>query len=152
MKCGECTLCCKLLNIHWMNSPAGFYCSKCVPGQGCSIYNKVPRKCKQYNCMYSKMEGRVSMKFRPDNSHIIFEEIAKDIIHGLIEPEFNLTQEVLGQIGSFNVQGYYVVVHKFHDPTPKVYFPPHKQSEENGALVIRRLNHIIKSGSSIVHN
>lgn len=35
MKCGDCTLCCKLLDISWMNSPVNEYCKECDINIGC---------------------------------------------------------------------------------------------------------------------
>ena len=75
MECGGCTLCCKLLNIDWMNSPAGEYCKECEKGVGCKIFDHVPKKCLEFKCAYNQME-KVSIDLRPDNCDVIFERIS----------------------------------------------------------------------------
>jgi hypothetical protein len=55
-ECGDCSLCCKLLNIDSSVSldiakPAGQWCKYCKPGKGgCSIYESRPEICKSWLC------------------------------------------------------------------------------------------------------
>lgn len=107
MDCGGCTLCCKLLETHGVQSQAGEYCSKCSPGVGCKIHKMRPKECRDYDCMWVQMK-EVGQALRPDRSHIIFEKVTDTIICGLQDPDFGMTYLAEGQIGSFNRQGFSV--------------------------------------------
>src|SRR5262245_34979797 len=50
-QCGDCSLCCKLLNIDELNKPANTWCQHCRPGKGgCSIYADRPPDCRTFAC------------------------------------------------------------------------------------------------------
>ena len=72
-KCDGCTICCKSLPIKWMSSPAGEYCKECTELKGCNIFNKAPKGCLEYNCIYLLEE--LDLSLRPDKCHIIFEKL-----------------------------------------------------------------------------
>lgn len=109
MDCDGCTLCCKLLNIEWMDSPAGEYCKECEPGKGCGIYHSRPEKCKEYHCAYSQM-NKVSSDLRPDKCAIIFERLNDDIFIGTVEPGKRISLAAKGQLDSFFNQGFSIVL------------------------------------------
>lgn len=109
MECDGCTLCCKLLNIPWMDSPAGEYCRECEPGVGCKIYDHAPKKCLDFYCAYNQME-KVSKNLRPDKCGVIFERY-DDIMFGTIDPEHNqLSKDIVGQIEFFILEGFSIVL------------------------------------------
>ena len=109
MECDGCTLCCKLLNIPWMDSPAGEYCRECEPGVGCKIYDNAPKDCLDFYCAYNQVE-KVSKNLRPDKCGVIFERF-DDIMFGTIDPEKNqLSKDIVGQIEFFILEGFSIVL------------------------------------------
>jgi len=107
--CGECTLCCKLLELHEVPSPIETYCRHCEPGIGCKIYKIRPEECRQFQCMWSQME-RVGTELRPDKCHIIFSRAGDDVISARIEKNHKLSKLVVNQIKVFNKEGFSVLV------------------------------------------
>lgn len=111
MKCDGCTLCCKLLPVPWMDSPAGEYCKECEPDIGCRIYKNAPEKCLEFKCAYNQMKS-VSINMRPDKCGVIFERL-DDIIIGTIDPEIGLlSKDILGQMDAFINQGFSFILYK----------------------------------------
>ena len=118
MKCDGCTMCCKLLNIEWMDSPAGEYCKECEPGKGCRIYDNAPKKCLEFRCAYNQVE-KSSINMRPDKCGVIFERIPENIFIGTVDPDIkNLNDDVRGQIQAFLNEGFSVVLFNQKIPEP----------------------------------
>ena len=46
-------MCCKLPEIPSINKKSFSWCSNCKVGQGCKIYDKRPKKCKDFYCAYA---------------------------------------------------------------------------------------------------
>lgn len=109
--CDNCTLCCKLLEIHDIPvpSPIESYCMYCEPGIGCKAYNTRPEECCQYQCMWSQMEC-VGIELRPDKCHIIFNREGDDVICARIEKNHKFSKLVMNQIEAFNEEGFSVLV------------------------------------------
>jgi hypothetical protein len=129
MECGECTLCCKLIDIPWMKSPPLEYCSKCIPGKGCGIWDNVPKDCKEYECAYRQMDN-ISIMLRPDNCHMIFEKLTEDIFLGLLEPGYAMNKDVHGQINAFIHDGFSVLISAFKNNVPLVISANGKESKD----------------------
>ena len=52
-KCGDCSLCCKLIRVDTLAKPPGTWCSHCSPGRGgCTIYDNRPAECEQFYCAW----------------------------------------------------------------------------------------------------
>jgi hypothetical protein len=52
-KCGDCSLCCKLIRVDAFAKPPGTWCSYCSPGQGgCTIYDSRPSECMEFYCAW----------------------------------------------------------------------------------------------------
>lgn len=119
MKCDGCTLCCKMINVSWMDSPAGEYCNKCEENKGCSIFENASEYCKDYQCLYSQMD-KVSINLRPDKCHVIFEKLNHHIITGLIESGHTMNEDIMNQIGSFNSEGISVLMSVFGNKIPTI--------------------------------
>lgn len=89
MQCNECTLCCNLIAVPWMNSPAGKWCKECDIGIGCKIYdNGISNDCLNYKCAYNDLENP-SIELRPDKCNIIFENVDGSIFLGTMHPKHN---------------------------------------------------------------
>jgi len=108
-ECGECTLCCKLLETHGIYSPIGEYCKNCNPEKGCTIYEYRPKECRDYQCMWSQAP-RVGKELRPDRCNIIFDKISDKTIVGAQVPFTKITPIISGQIDAFNREGFSVFI------------------------------------------
>jgi len=113
MKCGECTLCCTLLDIPWMDSPAGESCKYC--DKGCTIYDTKDTKCSEFKCAYNQMEF-ASERMRPDNCGVIFEKLDKDLMFGTVNSKHGDFQFIHGQVNVFIKEGINVVLSKKGQP------------------------------------
>jgi hypothetical protein len=118
MKCGDCTLCCKLLELHDIPSSIGEYCKECEPGVGCKIHGSHPKECKTYKCMWLQMYA-VKPEMRPDKCYVIFDKISDDVICGRLEKGHKLSPLITGQIASFVNEGFSVIV--FRDKEHKTF-------------------------------
>lgn len=50
--CGECSLCCRLLDVPEAGKPPHDWCPHYRFGCGCSIYATRPSPCRRYTCMW----------------------------------------------------------------------------------------------------
>jgi hypothetical protein len=141
MECGGCTLCCKLIDIPWMNSPAGEYCRECEINKGCKIYNTtLPKDCKDYQCAYAQMD-KCSINLRPDKCGMIFERFDDNIFTGLYEIE--ISEEAKNQIQNFVEQGFSVLVNKFGTSDVSIY---------TNSLDPQEIFNKVKNGRTNIHN
>jgi Fe-S-cluster containining protein len=69
-ECGTCTLCCKVMRVDELESPAGQWCKHCSPGKGCGIHATRPPVCREFFCiwMYKK---EIGPEWKPEKSKII---------------------------------------------------------------------------------
>lgn len=51
-ECGECSMCCKLMEILEIKKPAGSWCPHVVKKKGCGIYASRPPSCAAFGCGY----------------------------------------------------------------------------------------------------
>lgn len=109
MECGNCTLCCKLLETHDIQSDIGVYCKHCDLTEGCTIYSGRPKECSAYKCAWLQMEN-VGIELRPDNSHVIFDRIADKTICARQDSDYELSELVINQIKQFNKQNFSVLL------------------------------------------
>ena len=108
--CGDCNLCCKLLETHDVPSKIGTYCEHCSD-KGCGIYNERPKECSTYQCMWTMMPAKfATIDLRPDNCGIIFDRQSEDVITARIEEDKKIDDLLMGQIRSFNKEGFSVLV------------------------------------------
>ena len=71
--CGECSLCCKLLDVPGLAEP-GQWCPHCQPGKGgCLIHDDRPEICLGFDCFW-RAESWPDW-LRPDRSKVIFEAL-----------------------------------------------------------------------------
>ena len=114
MECGECTLCCKLLEVNEINKLAGNDCKYCTTK--CSIYSIRPIACKEFSCAYHQMK-KVSKKLRPDKCGVIFEKLEEDLIFGTVDPSHTELNFITGQINAFLKEDINIVLSKNGNPT-----------------------------------
>jgi hypothetical protein len=49
--CGDCSLCCKVMQVDEFDKPPGVWCRHCAPGHGgCTIHEARPPVCRNYFC------------------------------------------------------------------------------------------------------
>jgi hypothetical protein len=108
MKCGNCTMCCLLLQIKETDSRPGIYCQHCEPEVGCKIYESRPEPCKIFECSWKQMEN-AHIDLRPDNCKALFEKWTDNVMVGTTI-EKNISNLVLNQIDSFRSEGISVLM------------------------------------------
>lgn len=69
-KCGECTLCCRLLPTKEINKPANTRCKHQRHGKGCGIYDRRPLSCMVWNCRWLANDDTANLS-RPDRVHYV---------------------------------------------------------------------------------
>ena len=107
MNCEECTLCCTMFPVNWLNKEMNTDCKHC--NLGCMIHDTKPSECSDYNCMYAQVEN-VPKALRPDISGIIFDKMTDKIIYGMLDPKKNPSEIGKKQIGAFISQGFSVIM------------------------------------------
>jgi len=87
-KCGECSLCCKLIEVRELSKPAGANCPHRAE-IGCSLYGteKMLDCCLLYSCMWLLLD-RIPDELRPDRCRVIFEKIDDRTFIGISDPAF----------------------------------------------------------------
>ncbi len=71
-KCGDCSLCCKLLPMPELAKPANKRCKHQRYGKGCAIYARRPDSCRTWSCRWLLGEGTDDLP-RPDRSHYVID-------------------------------------------------------------------------------
>jgi hypothetical protein len=56
-ECGTCTLCCKVIAVADFNKLPGVWCSHCIRGKGCGIYETRPTDCRTFFCEWMLEKG-----------------------------------------------------------------------------------------------
>lgn len=69
-ECGSCTLCCRVLGIGEILKPPGQTCPDCAVGEGCTIYDRRPRTCRDFYCGFLLMKD-LGEEWRPSQSKLI---------------------------------------------------------------------------------
>src|SRR5215471_20912157 len=89
-KCGQCTLCCKLLPVREVNKAANTKCRHQSTAKGCAVYRKpgrFPLSCAAWSCQWLTEAHTAKLK-RPDRSGYVI-----DMMPDLIVQENNKTGE-----------------------------------------------------------
>lgn len=127
MKCGECTLCCDLFPVKWLDKPMNTSCVHC--DIGCKIHETKPSECSDFNCAYVQME-KANIELRPDNCGVIFEKLSDNIFFGTLNPNTTLTEFGKKQVYNFVKQGYSVVLASIKKTTNKFFINENHIEEE----------------------
>jgi len=67
-RCGECTLCCKLIPVAELRKPANKKCKHQRFGVGCTIYEDRPHSCRYWSCGWLADPTTAGLS-RPDRAH-----------------------------------------------------------------------------------
>jgi hypothetical protein len=68
--CGTCIACCKIPKIDELDKPMNVLCRHCT-GTACGIYAERPDVCRQYYCLWRRIEA-MPAEARPDRIGIMF--------------------------------------------------------------------------------
>jgi hypothetical protein len=71
-KCGDCTLCCRLLPVVDLGKNAGQRCDHQRSGKGCMIYANRPPSCVHWSCKWLVNDGTAGLP-RPDRAHYVID-------------------------------------------------------------------------------
>ncbi len=69
-QCGNCTLCCKVLEITELDKPRGEWCPRCSAGRGCLAYDARPDECRGFYCGFLKIPS-LNELWRPSIAKLI---------------------------------------------------------------------------------
>lgn len=110
MDCGECTLCCDLPEIKWLNKSANTLCNHyCSLNHLCKIHDNIKEECKNFECSYYQME-KCNIDLRPDKCGIMFEMVSDNIFLGTKHPNTKISIVGEKQIDVFLNQGFSIVI------------------------------------------
>jgi len=107
MNCGNCTECCRQLNIPETDSKEGDLCQHCEEGVGCKIYSERPESCRIFECCWKQMKI-AGKELRPNICGVLFEKWSDRLIIGSTVDE--LSDLIKGQIGYFQREGITVLI------------------------------------------
>jgi hypothetical protein len=68
--CGECSLCCRVLNAPEIGKPDDEWCQYYKAGVGCSIHKTRPKLCRDFQCQWTRT-GHLGEEWRPDRCHFV---------------------------------------------------------------------------------
>jgi hypothetical protein len=66
-QCGECALCCKIMQVNEIGKPKRQWCVHSRKGAGCGIYESRPASCAQFVCLWLA-DAKMDDKWRPDRA------------------------------------------------------------------------------------
>ena len=69
-QCGDCSLCCKGLEIPELNKPRDCWCPNFVRGRGCAIYADRPSSCRVFSCHWL-LDLQLGPEWKPNRSKMI---------------------------------------------------------------------------------
>lgn len=100
-KCGDCTLCCRLVPVVELGKKAGERCQHQRYHKGCAIYGKHPVSCRLWSCKWL-VDGAAAGLPRPDRAHYVID----------IMPDFvTMTHDDTGERHEIPVQQVWVDPH-----------------------------------------
>ena len=67
--CGDCAMCCKLLEIPELDKPYNQWCTHCTGYASCGIYETRPQRCRDYNCYF--LASTLGEEWRPSKCRMI---------------------------------------------------------------------------------
>jgi len=68
--CGDCSLCCKVMEIDELHKPKGVWCDHFARGKGCTIYDKRPRDCQTFKCQWL-INDQLGPEWKPNKCGLV---------------------------------------------------------------------------------
>lgn len=84
--CGDCTLCCKVMEIEQLGKPAHSWCPHCQPRHGCTIYRERPTECGAFNCLWL-LNDLLDDRWKPNKAKLVL-TTSEDGIEVRCDPVF----------------------------------------------------------------
>lgn len=85
--CGDCMMCCTILEIEEFKKDAGPACVHCMASGGCDIYATRPQLCRDFECEWLT-DRKLPPQFRPDRlGSILMEAHDTDEYRAVCAPE-----------------------------------------------------------------
>ena len=138
--CGPCSLCCELLPVPQLNKPESVMCSKCDPGNGCTIHETRPQICRTFDCVFLQSDSKeMGEELRPINCHVVFEKVNETLYLALEDPKYigsHKNPKVKQYIDKLNEDGISVIVSSFSN-APKVFLLAEGDTPE---IVLKKAN------------
>lgn len=128
-RCGECTLCCKLIPVGEIGKPANQRCVYQRTGKGCRVYRrpKFPSSCELWSCGWL-LDLNAAHLPRPDHAHYVIDP----------SPDYITVQAVDGTRGRLPVVQIWIDpkhrnVHR--DPRLRAWIARHADIHGQAALI-----------------
>lgn len=84
--CGDCDLCCRLLEVKALGKAAGERCRHLVAGVGCSIHASRPEQCSSFQCQWT-VSPLLGDEWRPDRANFLIWAQAEGQIIVEVDPD-----------------------------------------------------------------
>ena len=85
-RCGDCTLCCKVMAIEELKKPVNSWCPHCKHGLGCAIYANRPTECASFSCLWL-INDLLDEQWKPNKSKFVL-TTSEDGIEVRCDPGF----------------------------------------------------------------
>jgi hypothetical protein len=69
-QCGDCAMCCKVMQIEALAKPKHTMCGHFRKGTGCTVYDTRPQACSQFVCLWLA-DPNMDAAWRPDRARFI---------------------------------------------------------------------------------
>lgn len=139
-ECGDCTLCCELFEVKWLNKPINTKCKFC--DKGCLIQDTKEDECRNFDCLY--IESDMDESLRPDKIDVLFEKITTKIYLALNHynnPKAYNSAIVLKYIKKLNLEGISVIASSYTSEPNKAFLAKGHEEEKIESII----NNIIKN-------
>lgn len=93
-RCGDCSLCCKLLPTREINKPAGERCPHQRHSVGCTIYARRPSSCALWSCRWLTGDDTADLR-RPDRSRYVIDPVPDYVTLRRHDDGSSMTVEVI---------------------------------------------------------
>jgi len=148
-ECGECTLCCVLLEIRDKQSPPLEVCPDCNLNVGCIRYDSRPEDCVNFNCSW-KFDDNAHEDMRPDKCHVIFENLSEHIVFATIDPNYIISDLVMKQIAAFQRSGNSVFLQTFKNK-PQIFLTEGANGNDVWNFIQEKLREYKNDSTKLLH-
>ena len=83
--CGDCSLCCKLMNVPELNKPRNVWCQHLVIGKGCGIHEARPDVCRGFYCRWTE-DPALGPEWKPNKSKMVLAHHGEDRLTVYVDP------------------------------------------------------------------
>ena len=89
-KCGECSMCCKLMTIPELDKKDGQWCRHVKLGKGCTIYKDRPETCVGFKCIWLQGNLGSDISLRPDKCKVVLGTGTNGIVAAFVDKTYPL--------------------------------------------------------------